>query len=362
MRPTRALLDSAALKHNVSSLREAAGHGFFCPMIKANAYGHGVDLVAPILATTRIDAVGVALTEEGAQLRRMGFRLPVLVFAPLLAGDGQVCRELQLTPVLTRFEDLEEADRARVGRVHLKFNTGMQRLGFDLAQIPQLQQRLQTSSLKVDGTCTHFTHGEETADTEGPTARQLALFEQMAGGFSGVKHAHKSATLATGFALRHPAIGARPGISLYGLPYDGARVGVGLKPVLSLRTQLTQVHILEPGTSVSYGARWTAARRSTIGVVPFGYADGYSRTLSNRGQMLFRGVRVPVIGTVCMDYVLLDLTDAVHAGAPQVGEEVCALGRQGQDEITAHEIGERAGTIAYEVVTRIGARVTREVI
>lgn len=361
MRATRVTLDAAAFKHNLSLLKGQNGKAFFCPMIKANAYGHGVEHLAPLLEAAGADAAGVALVEEGAQLRRLGFKLPILVFAPLEKGDAETLREQRLTPVLTRFQDLEVAVKSGAG-AHIKFNTGMQRLGFDREQLPELRERLKTSGLKVEGVCTHCTHGEDAADPAGPTVKQFELFLQMSQGFPGVRHAHKSATLASTLSKLHPELGARPGISIYGLPYEGNLSSAGLKPVLSLKTTLSHVHNLEKGAHVSYGSRWTAARRSTIGVVPVGYADGYSRQLTNKGVMLFRGVKVPVTGTVCMDYVLLDLTDACQEGAPQAGEEVCVIGRQGALEITAFEVGERAGTIAYEVVTRLSARLRREVI
>jgi alanine racemase len=363
MRPTRVRIDTATLKQNLARLRAVNGSAFFCPMIKANAYGHGVRDVAPVVAQSGADAAGVALIEEAIELRRLGFKLPVLVFAPLQAGDGDAIREYKLTPVLGRFEDLERLGHHSI-QVHLKFNTGMQRLGFDREQLPELHEKLkQAGSISVTGLCTHFTHGEDAANASGPTNKQFELFLEMSKGFPGVKHAHKSATLAaTELKKVHPEIGARPGISIYGLPYDEGKTGAGLNPVLSWHTQLIHVHQLERGQSVSYGARWTAQQRSTIGVVPMGYADGYFRSLSNRGTMLFRGIKVPVAGTVCMDYVLLDLTKACADGVAKVGEDIVVIGKQGSAEIFAADLATVAGTIEYEVVTSIGPRVVREAV
>jgi alanine racemase len=361
MRPTRARIDTAALKQNLIKLRAVNGSAFFCPMIKADAYGHSVKLVAPVVAACGADAAGVALVEEGIELRRLGFKLPVLTFAPLQPGDAEAVHEYKLTPVVGRFEDLERLGRAPV-QVHLKFNTGMQRLGFDREQLPELREKLKSAAnITVAGLCTHFTHGQDAAEPGGPTAEQFAIFLEMTKGFPGVKHAHKSATLAAaGLSKVHPEIGARPGISIYGLPYDDGKTAAGLEPVLSWHTQLIHVHQVESGGSVSYGARWTAARRSTIGVVPMGYADGYFRSLSNKGSMLFRGMNVPVAGTVCMDYVLLDLTAACADGEPRAGEEIVVIGRQGAARVQASDLAAAAGTIEYEVVTSISARVPRE--
>jgi len=364
MRATRIVLDSAAFKHNLALLKAANGSAFFCPMIKANAYGHGMLELAPLVAACGADAAGVAMVEEGAQLRLSGFPLPILVFAPLEQGDGELMREFKLTPVVTRFEDLDIAKKSGIP-AHIKFNTGMQRLGFDEEQVPELRERIKSSGLQVAGVCTHLTHGEDVHDKSGPTAGQFEKFLSMGQGFPGVKHAHKSATLADCLLRRlskvHPEVGARPGIAIYGLPHDGNSAGQGLQPVLSLRTKLSRVHTVEKGAHVSYGARWTAARRSVIGVVPFGYGDGYSRLLSNKGHMLFRGVKVPVAGSVCMDYVLLDLTDACKDGAPKAGEEIMVIGRQNGSAITAYDLASLTGTIAYEVVTALSARVAREV-
>lgn len=306
---------------------------------------------------------GVALVEEGVELRRLGFNLPILVFAPLNPGDASAVQEQQLTPVIGRFEDLAALPKTAMA-VHLKFNTGMQRLGFDPEQLPELREKLKSARhLTVAGVCTHFTHGEDVQQTAGPTAQQFDKFLMMSEGFPGVRHAHKSSTLAAaGLSKVHREVGARPGISVYGLPHDGNRTGAGLEPALSWHSQLINIHQVEKGATVSYSGRWTAARRSTIGVVPLGYGDGYSRSLSNKGQMLFRGHKVPVAGSVCMDYVLLDLTDACHEGMAKAGEEIVVIGQQGASEITAWDLAEKMGTITYEIVTAISARVGREVV
>lgn len=362
-RPSRIEIDQAALAQNLKALQKANGAAFFCPMIKANAYGHGVAQVAPTVDKSGADMAGVALVEEGVELRKLGFQLPVLTFAPLSSGDGEILAAYKITPVLGRFADFDHLAKF-TGAVHLKFNTGMQRLGFDREQVPELKKKLKAAShLQVTGLCTHMTHGEDIQDDTGQSAHQFRMFLEMCCGFSGVKHAHKSSTLAAcGLSKVHPSVGARPGISLYGLPHDDHRIGAGLTPVLKWRTELTHIHRVEKGESVSYSGRWTASRRSWIGVVPMGYGDGYLRALSNRGRMLFRGEAVPVAGSVCMDYTLLDLTEACSGGEPKAGEEIVVIGRQGASEISAATLADLAGTIAYEVTTAISARVAREAV
>lgn len=368
-RRTRTLIDSEALRHNLNLLKEWNGSAFFCPMVKANAYGHGDIEVARILDQQGCSALGVALIEEGLRLRRAGIRSSILTFSALNEDAAAAALAEGLTPVVGRFEDIQALDRARTNnvqvKVHLKFNTGMQRMGFDAADLSQLKAELNRNPwLEVVGLCTHLTHGEEADRPDGFTQRQLQRFNEMSRGFEGaVRHAHKSASLAVLAGLpKDPTIGGRPGIGLYGLPHEGRQIGPGLRPVLTWATELVRVHVVEKGETVSYSGRWTASRRSYIGVVPLGYGDGYHRVLSNKGFMLCRGRRVPVVGSVCMDYTLLDLTDLSAEGIFQPGEAVVALGGQGREHIGAAELAEAAGTIAYEIVTHIAARVSREVV
>lgn len=364
-RPTRIEISKANLIHNLGLLKSWNGYAFFCPMVKANAYGHGEEIVAKIVEEFGVDAMGVAYVEEGKALREAGIQAPILTFAPLgPEGAAEVIR-LKLTPVVGRFEDLEAllAHKPKELKIHLKFNTGMQRIGFDEEQLPALKEWLKKHpNFEVTGTCTHLTHGEEADQPEGPSQRQFKKFLKLCQDFPGVRHAHKSASLAAQRESKNPSdVGARPGIGIYGLPHEGNLIGAGLKPVLRWVTGLAYVHNLKKGESVSYGAQWTAARPSVIGVLPVGYGDGYRRALSNKAQMLFRGQRIPVVGRVCMDYTLVDLTDALKGEAPRSFEPVVILGRDGGEEISAYEISTWAETNAYEVVTAISRRVAREV-
>ncbi len=366
LRATNLKIDTATLQQNLALLRLWNGAAnFFCPMVKANAYGHGLELVARAVATTKggASALGVALVEEGLELRRLGIDLPILVFAPLDNASADAVFEFKLTPVAGRFEDLIALGKHAL-KVHLKFNTGMNRLGFTAGEIPSLQQMLQQSpGLEVTGVCTHLSHGDEIDQPEGYSQTQLKRLHQWTKDFPGVRHAHKSsslATLARSKIAKTDEVGARPGIGLYGLAHDADKTGPGLRPILSWRTHLVRTHAVEKDEAVSYSARWVAPRRSRIGVVPVGYGDGYRRALSNKGEMLYRGQRVPVVGSVCMDYTLIDLTDVCRDEPAQVGEEVVLIGQQGLHEVSALELAEKAGTIVYEVVTGITQRVARE--
>lgn len=369
LRSTLVQIDRSALTHNLALLKKWNGPGsFFCPMVKANAYGHDEVLVARILEDFDVDAIGVALYEEGLALREAGIRAPILVFAPMGRVAASAAITHQLTPVLGRGEDLETliqiSGRSSVD-VHLKFNTGMNRLGFDENELDRLKTKLKDNpTVAVKGVCTHLAQGEEAHQPESFTQKQLAQFERMAAGFPGVRHAHKSLSLislAQNHIAKDPQIGARPGIALYGLGIAQPEK-MDLRPALRWSTRLIRVHNLEKGENAGYSARWKAPRKSVIGVVPVGYGDGYFRSLSGRGEMLFRETRVPVVGNVCMDYILLDLTDACRGENPRPDEVIIILGSQGRERITAAWLAERAGTIDYEIVTAISRRVPREVL
>lgn len=366
-RPTRLTLDLAALAHNARVMRAQIGDAFFCPMLKAGAYGHGDLLAARALAPLKPSAFGVALVEEGVRVRQAGVDTPILVFAPFDHAGLMAMREHQLTPVLTGLKDLEvvlAAAAAAPLAVHVKLNTGMQRLGFDLTEVPRLMEQLARAPwVRVEGVCTHLTHGEDFLEADGPSARQMARFHEFRVKFpNAVTHLQKSASLAVlGARAAALGFGARPGISLYGLAYDGDCIAPGLKPVATWSSQLARVHRVNKGEAVGYSSRWRASRASVVGVVPVGYADGYARGYSPRAEMLFRERRVPVIGSVCMDYTFVDLTDAHAEGEAHAGEPIVMLGRQGASELPAHELAGLLGTISYEVVTAISARVPRVV-
>jgi alanine racemase len=238
----------------------------------------------------------------------------------------------------------------------------MQRLGFDEAEMNSVRRFLSLHpNFQVTGLCTHLSHGEEAGDADGVTQNQIRRFERLCEGYSGLKHVHKSSSLAAlGDQVARTDLGSRPGIALYGLAHEGRSIAPGVRPVLSWESEIARVHTLEKGEPVGYGARFRPSKRSVIGVVPVGYGDGYSRLLGGRACMLFRGQRVPVVGTVCMDYTFLDLTEAMKDGPPHAGEKVTLIGRQGEASVSAQDLAEWAGTISYEIVTAISRRVPRE--
>lgn len=373
-RPTVAEIDRTALKENAVLLRQSIGaSAFFCPMIKANAYGHGAIEVARALRSSSVSFLGVALIEEGVELRESGDQGRILVFG--LFSDRASVEELLrsgLTPVISDWSQLEALDSfvsepTRV-RIHLKFNTGMNRLGFPVTDAEKLRDWLtEHPTLELEGVCTHLLSGDDAAIDTGHSRAQLHALDTALKPFAKKRfyvHALNSgamAALSGGGAGGGSNIGGRPGIALYGAqPSQNPAIRLAVRPVMSLRSRLAVVSKVKRGARVSYSATWTAERDSLIGVVPAGYADGVPRLLSNKGSILCRGRRAPIAGTVCMDYFMIDLTDIPRErGDIGIDEQVTLIGEQDGERITAEEIAAASGTISYEVFTGIGGRVPR---
>lgn len=389
-RPTVAEIDLDHLKANARRLRGSLTSGaFFCPMVKANAYGHGAIEVARALRAENVTHVGVALIEEGIALRQSGDKGEILVFGLFDETSVETFLWNGLTPVLGSWSQaraLEKAAGALDGKIkiHIEFNTGMNRLGFPVADAAKVRAWLDTQPrLQLAGICTHFSRGEDLGRERGDSEPQFAAFSKALDAFAGLKfdiHAlnsgavaafAKSPALKERFEKTYGPLGARPGIALYGVQgADDPSLAMELEPVLSFKTRVASKQHVRAGERVSYNGIWRAERDSVIGVLPVGYADGFSRGFSNRGVVLARGRRVPVVGVVCMDYVMVDLTDLERETGPIAiaGEtdsslgaptEIVLIGKQGTESITASDLAQLLGTIAYEVLTNIGPRVAR---
>lgn len=376
VRPTRAEVNLANLRHNLRVLQRAIADTTPTPpqiwgVLKADAYGHGAPAVARTLERAGIAGICVALLEEAIELREAGIRIPILVmggyYGPRRDGLEEIVAR-QLLPVVYDAAHIERlATMARFegwGRlgVHVKVDTGMGRLGAGPAELPEVLSALaRFPEVRMDGLMTHLACAD--ADDLEDTADQLARFAEMerltraAGHSPRVRHAANSAAL-----LRMPTSRldmVRPGVALFGLE-PRAGVAPDLRPVMRVRSEIVALRTLEVGQRIGYGHTWEAARRSVVATVPMGYADGLSRSLSNRGSALVRGARAPIAGAVSMDLTMIDVTDLPGA---QVGDEVVFLGTQegplGREAITAAEIAELSGTIPWEVLTSISRRVPR---
>jgi alanine racemase len=365
-RPTVCIIDLDALRWNLRRITAKVGREVkILSMVKANAYGHGAPAVSLALADEGSHAFGVATLEEALELRRAGISQPILVVAGVYLEQLGQFIEHRLTPVAHDLKALKRLDEATQERgaalnVHVKIDTGMGRLGFLPSEIdlwlPDLKK---LKALKIEGVFSHFSQAESVQGAY--TAKQLRIFQDVVARLrcEGINpllaHLANSAATITLRAAYFDMV--RPGIMLYGLyPSPEMKGQIELKPVLSWQTRVMQLKKVPRGTSISYGQTYVTQRESLIATLPVGYADGYQRLLSNRGEVLLKGKRAPVAGRVCMDLTMIDVTDI--AGV-QPGDEVVLLGRQGDTEITADEMAAWANTISYEILTSISARVPR---
>jgi len=369
------------LEHNIQLIKKISGRPrFCCPMVKANAYGHGDIEVAHCLIGQGVSHLGVGLVEEAIRLRKNRITEPILVFGMFDEASCDAILEHDITPVISDFAELEYLKQklsqlpGRRQKIHLKFNTGMNRLGLEVAQAPRLRQFLDDhKNFELEGICTHFFHGEDAGLEAANSHQQLEKlftackkfdaydYEMHALGSSAIANLHfrveQNKPLMPENIFK---LGIRPGIAIYGgfvANLENRRLD--LRPVMNLKSQIVRLHELRAGEITSYGGKWKATRDSLIAVVPLGYADGYFRNLSGRGEVLCHGQIVPVVGTVCMDYFMIDLTGIKHDGSVKVGDEIVLFGRQQNNQILASDLAEKIGTISYEVLTRVGERVPR---
>ncbi len=352
-------IDLKALSHNLQIVRKKTENKNILAVVKADAYGHGAETVSKHLIKNGVSMLGVAFTQEGIALRESGIKSPIFVFFD--RDNTDACIEHNLTPVIY---DLNSAKKINtlakkmdlVVPVHIKVDTGMGRVGImpdkALNDIPKISA---LSHIRPEGIMSHFS--EADLQDKNFAIHQQDIFKIL------IKELKKSGIT---FKLIHMANSAavltmpdahfntvRPGIMLYGY---GCCEKEKLKPVMTLKSKIILLKKVPKGTSISYGRTFITKRKSTIATIPVGYADGYNRKLSNNGEVLIKGKRAPVAGRVCMDTIMADVTDI-----PDINykSEVVLIGRQGNEQITADDIAEKIGTIPYEVLTSIGARVKR---
>jgi alanine racemase len=361
-----AIVDFSALSHNLDQVRQRIPTPcHILAVVKADAYGHGATAIAPALATLGVRRFGVATVEEGIELRKAGVEESILVMGALRPDLCATVVAHRLTPIIHDRDIAEQFAKILSAPnysypVHIKVDTGMGRLGLCPDDVlPLIQSSPFQERLMAEGLMTHLAD----ADNEDPTFTtiQIELFRTLIGrikaaGFDiPLIHAANSAAI-----LLHPSAHftmVRPGIMLYGYhtimhPHRHP----DLKPILSLVTRVVQVRALAPGQSISYNRLFTVSRPSRIAVLRIGYADGYSRLLSNRGAVLVRGHRAPIVGQVCMDMTMVDVTDIPHV---MPGDEAVLIGQQGGLRITAGHLADWSQTIPYEVLCAIGPRVRR---
>jgi alanine racemase len=366
--PTTALVDLGALAQNLAHVRRLAPRSEVLAIVKANAYGHGAVEMTRALQRLAVYRFGVATVDEGIALRQAGINDAILVMGATMSAQFADLVAHRLTPVLYRL-DMVHAFAGKVPSdakpypVHIKIETGMGRLGLSPQEMPDLMSMPDFQTvLRLEGLMTHLAD----ADNHDPrhTEAQLVRFQQtletlqQRGLVLPLVHTANSAAIATYPASHYSLV--RPGIMLYGyhtLAQEGATSEV--KPVLTWKTTIAHLHTVQPGDSVSYNRTFVASRPSRIAVLPMGYADGYNRLLSNRGAVLIGGRRAPVVGRVCMDMTMVDVTDVPGV---EIGHEAILIGQQGQERITAADLASWQQTIPYEILCAIGPRVPRQYI
>lgn len=348
-----------ALSHNLNVVRKKTGNIGVLAVIKANAYGHGAVKVAGHLIKKGISKLGVAYTNEAIILREAGITAPVLVFFD--RDNIDACLEYNLTPTVF---DLETAVKLSAGAyrlnrqipVHIKVDTGMGRIGLDIRKASEAIIKISSlKNIKLEGLMSHFS--EADLQDKDFVNLQLKNFKALIKKLKQYKirfeflHIANSAAVLT-MPDAHLNM-VRPGIMLYGYCCCASEK---LRPVMSLKSRIVFLKKVPAGTPISYNRTFVTKRKSTIATIPVGYADGYNRKLSNRGEVLINGRRAPVVGRVCMDTTMVDVTDI-----PEVDykTEVVLMGRQGREQITADDIAEITGTIPYEVLTSVGQRIKR---
>lgn len=364
-RPTVGEVDLGALEFNYRQIKKRVPEGTkVLAVVKADAYGHGAIPISLRLEKLGVEYLGVAISEEGVELRKGGVKAPILVLGGIFGGEVDQIFRFRLTPVIFRKDFLkilsrEAEKRGKKVKVHLKVDTGMGRLGVPLSLWPDfLREVRRFPKIETEGILSHFamTDEEESFTQSQWRAFQRAIaMAQELGISSQYLHMASSATLT---AFPGYAAGlVRPGIMLYGsYPSPTFRSLISLKPVMTLKTRIHFLKSVPSGARISYGGTFTTKRESRIATLPIGYADGYSRSLSNHGEVLIHGKRAPVVGKVCMDFIMVDVTEMPRVS---VGDEVILIGQQGGEQVTAEEIAGKINSISYEVLCSIGKRVPR---
>ena len=366
MRQTWAEIDLKAFTHNIKEIRKKVGaETKILLVVKADGYGHGALKIAKKASSLGVAMFGVAMVEEALELQKAGINTPILILNAILSEEVSEVVRYDLRQTVGSFslaEKLsEEAKRQnRKVIIHIKIDTGMGRIGFFPEEAVSFIKKIWAlDNLAVEGIFTHFSSAEEK-DKSFPNF-QLSQFLKV------IKELEKE---GINISLKHTANSAaildlpqtyldmvRPGLIAYGLfPSQSVKRSINLQPVLSLKTKVVFLKKVSKGQPISYGRTYIAPEPTLMATVPIGYADGYPRLLSNQGEVIIKGKRVPVRGRVCMDQCMIEVKDIPGV---KVGEEVVLIGKQGKEEIKVEEIAEKLNTIPYEIVCMLKKRVPR---
>jgi alanine racemase len=366
LRPTVAIIDLDSIAHNYNQVKKLVGSNvYICPAVKADAYGHGAVEVSSTLIKCGAYMLSVATPEEAIELRDAGITNPILLLQTILIEQIPEMVEYDITAAVCALEIAEKlSDYAmRHGKkikVHLKVDTGMGRIGVFADESLEFAKRIvQMKGLDLEGIFTHLPSADEDDLTY--TSLQFAQFKSVCDDISNngidipIKHVSNSAAIMNVSNSYFNMV--RPGIMLYGhCDFTPKCSNIELRPALTLKSKVVFLKTLPAGQPVSYNRTYTTQKETLIATVPIGYADGYSRGLSNNGYALIHGVRVPIIGRICMDQLMLDITSV---GDAAIGDEVVFYGKQGNETIYVDDAAKSLGTISYELLCNISKRVPR---
>ncbi|MEI6863444.1 MAG: alanine racemase [Candidatus Omnitrophota bacterium] len=363
-RPTWAEIDLGAIAFNYKQVKRSVGRDTkIMAVVKANAYGHGTVEVSGVLENLGVQYLGVATMDEAIRLRDHGVKTPILVLGSVLPEEIKAATEKDVTLTLAS-DELLKAMRKVCGahhkiRVHIKIDTGMGRIGIWHEEALNFIKNLaQDKCIVIEGIYTHFSSaGRDDFFTHYQIESFEKLIEKLEGFDIRIPLRHSANSIATVDFKRSHLNLVRPGLIIYGMypKYTFPKL-IKLKPAMSLKTKIVYIKDTPPGRSISYGRTYITEKHTRIATLPVGYADGYCRGLSNKGYVLVRGKKAPVIGKVTMDQTMIDVG---HIRRAKIGDEVVLIGRQGMEEIRTEKLARTAGTIAYEVVCGISNRVPR---
>ncbi|MCX8064683.1 MAG: alanine racemase [Candidatus Hydrogenedentes bacterium] len=364
---SKVIINLTKYKKNLSAVKRIVGKDRkVIAVVKANAYGHGLVQLAKVAESDGVDMFGVANVEEGVKLRDSGIKKPILIL--LQPNEDEIGELIQynLTPLISEFDFArklsEEATKLRkIVKVHCKVDTGMGRQGIHIDYAPkEIRNIVHLPSIDLEGVATHFPCAE--IENDGFTENQISIFSKLLEdlGKAGIPYELAHCANSAGI-INYPSSyfdAVRPGIITYGvLPVNNSKARELVSPILRWESKIIQVKTIPKGFTIGYGRTFEAPYDMNVAIVPVGYADGFKLSLSNKGEVLIGGVRCPVRGNVSMDQIVVELktNKLVKSGDP-----VVIIGKDGDDEITVEEMAQKAGTIPYDILTGIGARVKRE--
>jgi alanine racemase len=368
-RPTWSEINLDNLAFNFRSVKDFVGDQYkYMAVVKADAYGHGSIECAKRLEAEGIDWFGVALPEEGVELRKSGIRKLILCLGSFWSGQEHFLLNYNVTPVIYQIEKAEIFDRAAkergtVADVHIKIDTGMGRIGVRFDEVSEFAEKLKRfDNLRIEGVMTHFAAADNLSENEF-TNEQIRRFYESVKTFEekGFRPAYNDLANSPGAVAHASSRGnlVRIGGILYGLGGDVLPDGIAkpeLKPVMNLKTQIAHLKRVPKGETLGYSRTFTTERDSLIATIPIGYQDGYTRRLSNCGEVIVRGNIAPVVGRISMDWTIIDVTDVPEAS---IGDEVILIGEENDLKIRAEDLACKTGTISYEITCGIDRRVPR---